>query len=119
MRGYGYEPLFMRRAEDDPSDVHRRFAATLDEALDRMQEIQRAARVERGRHAADLADDRVALPEGMDRPDEVDGLPMEGTWRSHQVPMTDVRTNAGHLQTTRRLAAQLQPGRVVRRRRKA
>ena len=34
----------------------------------------------------------------MDRPAEVDGLPTEGSWRSHQVPMTDVRENAEHLE---------------------
>ncbi len=47
MRGYGYEPLFISlRAEDEHEEVHRRFAAVLDEALDRIEEIQRSARID-------------------------------------------------------------------------
>ena len=40
----------------------------------------------------------LRTPKGWTGPHEVDGVQVEGTWRSHQVPMTDVRTNAGHLQ---------------------
>ena len=55
-----------------------------------------AARPRGRRHrAAALADDRAAHAEGLDRPKEVDGQPVEGTWRSHQVPLAEVRTNAG------------------------
>jgi xylulose-5-phosphate/fructose-6-phosphate phosphoketolase len=99
MRGYGYEPLFMSvRAEDDHLEVHRRFASVLDEALDRIEEIQRAARVDGVTTRPPWPMIVLRSPKGWTGPRKVDGLPMEGTWRSHQVPMTDVRTNPAHLQ---------------------
>jgi xylulose-5-phosphate/fructose-6-phosphate phosphoketolase len=98
MRGYGYHPLFMTvKPADEHFDAHRRFAALLDEALDRIQEIQRAARVDGVAERRAWPMIVLRSPKGWTGPAEVDGLPMEGTWRSHQVPMTDVRTNAGHL----------------------
>ena len=99
MRGYGYEPLFMSvEADDEHSEVHRRFGSVLDEALDRIQEIQRSARVDGVRTRPTWPMIVLRSPKGWTGPREVDGLPMEGTWRSHQVPVTDVRTNPAHLQ---------------------
>jgi xylulose-5-phosphate/fructose-6-phosphate phosphoketolase len=98
MRGYGYEPLFLTiDAADDHLDAHGRFASALDEALDRIAAIQAAARTDgaTGRPAWPMI--VLRSPKGWTGPREVDGLPMEGTWRSHQVPITDVRTNASHL----------------------
>src|SRR6266511_2759994 len=98
MRGYGYEPLFIAiAAADEHVDVHRRFAAVLDDALDRIDSIQRAARMDgrTGRPTWPMI--VLRSPKGWTGPAEVDGLPMEGTWRSHQVPMTDVRSNPDHL----------------------
>jgi xylulose-5-phosphate/fructose-6-phosphate phosphoketolase len=98
MRGYGYEPLFISiSAEDDHSDVHARFAGLLDEALDRIDEIQRSARVDGVTARPTWPMIVLRSPKGWTGPAEIDGLPMEGTWRSHQVPMTDVRTNPDHL----------------------
>ena len=99
MRGYGYKPLFMSvEADDEHSEVHRRFGSVLDEALDRIEEIQRSARVDGVRTRPTWPMIVLRSPKGWTGPREVDGLPMEGTWRSHQVPMTDVRTNPAHLQ---------------------
>jgi xylulose-5-phosphate/fructose-6-phosphate phosphoketolase len=99
MRGYGYEPLFISvEADDEHSEVHRRFGSVLDEALDRIEEIQRSARVDGVRTRPTWPMIVLRSPKGWTGPREVDGLPMEGTWRSHQVPMTDVRTNPAHLQ---------------------
>ncbi len=98
MRGYGHEPLFVSiRPDDDHADAHARFASALDEALDQCEEIQRSARVDG--ETARPAWPMIVLrsPKGWTGPAEVDGLPMEGTWRSHQVPMTDVRANPDHL----------------------
>jgi xylulose-5-phosphate/fructose-6-phosphate phosphoketolase len=78
MRGYGYEPLFFDTG-DDHLDTHARFAELLDRALD----DPRAMIVFRS-------------PKGWTGPREVDGLPVEGTWRSHQVPLAEVRTNDAH-----------------------
>ena len=98
MRGYGYEPLFVTiEAADDHLNAHRGFATTLDDALDRIASLQRAARAEGA--SARPAWPMIVLrsPKGWTGPPEVDGLPTEGTWRSHQVPMTDVRSNPEHL----------------------
>jgi xylulose-5-phosphate/fructose-6-phosphate phosphoketolase len=90
LRGYGYEPLFVEG--DDPALVHRQLAAALDVALARIQDIQRTAR-----QAADgQAPGRprwpmivFRTPKGWTGPKVVDGLPVEGTWRAHQVPLKD------------------------------
>src|SRR5437764_3164328 len=82
LRGYGYEPLVFTAGFDDEDvlSIHGRFAELLDPALD----------------------DRRAMivfqtPKGWTGPREVDGLQVEGTWRAHQVPLAEVRTNPGHL----------------------
>jgi xylulose-5-phosphate/fructose-6-phosphate phosphoketolase len=98
MRGYGHEPLQVAfTPDDDHLDVHRRFAAVLDEALDRIEEIQNGARAEGSTQRPAWPMIVLRSPKGWTGPREVDGLPMEGTWRSHQVPMTDVRSNPEHL----------------------
>jgi xylulose-5-phosphate/fructose-6-phosphate phosphoketolase len=98
MRGYGHEPLFISiDARDDHVDAHRRFASVLDEALERIDEIQRSARVDHVQSRPSWPMIVLRSPKGWTGPAEVDGLPVEGTWRSHQVPMTDVRTNPEHL----------------------
>jgi len=98
MRGYGHEPLFVSfQAHDEHEDVHRRLAVVLDDALDRIEEIQRNARVDGMTARPTWPMIVLRSPKGWTGPVEVDGLPMEGTWRSHQVPMTDVRSNADHL----------------------
>ncbi|MBN9100976.1 MAG: phosphoketolase family protein [Pseudonocardia sp.] len=94
MRGYGYAPHIV--AGDDPAAVHEDLAATLDAVLDDIAEIQAAARS--GRSSARPAWPMIVLrtPKGWTGPRTVDGLPVEGTWRSHQVPLAETRTNAGH-----------------------
>jgi xylulose-5-phosphate/fructose-6-phosphate phosphoketolase len=95
MEGYGWRPLFVEG--DEPEAVHQAFAAALDEALDDIAAIQRRAR-EQGETARPRWPMIVLrTPKGWTGPHTVDGVQVEGTWRSHQVPMTDVRTNGGHL----------------------
>ena len=96
--GYGHEVHIV--SGDDPMTVHRALAATLDRCLDRIAEIQRTAReaapgtpVERPRWPMIV----LRTPKGWTGPAEIDGKPTEGHWRSHQVPMTDVRGNPGYL----------------------
>jgi xylulose-5-phosphate/fructose-6-phosphate phosphoketolase len=99
--GYGYRPILVTGGFDgeEPAVVHRRFAAALDEALDEIAEIQRAAREDRAEAAERPRWPLIVLrtPKGWTGPKEVDGLPVEGTWRSHQVPIADVRENPDHL----------------------
>ncbi|HEU5278023.1 MAG TPA: phosphoketolase family protein [Gaiellaceae bacterium] len=98
MHGYGHEPLQVAfTPDDDHLDVHRRFAAVLDEALDRIEEIQNGARADGSTQRPAWPMIVLRSPKGWTGPRDVDGLPMEGTWRSHQVPMTDVRSNPDHL----------------------
>jgi xylulose-5-phosphate/fructose-6-phosphate phosphoketolase len=92
--GYGYRPITV--AGDDPIDVHRQLATALDFAIDDIAAIQHAARtgqsVERPRWPAII----LRTPKGWTGPKTVDGKPVEGTWRSHQVPLSETRTNAQH-----------------------
>jgi xylulose-5-phosphate/fructose-6-phosphate phosphoketolase len=95
MRGHGYRPIFV--TGDDPADVHRQLAGALDDALDSIGEIQRAARDD-GRTGRPVWPVIVLrTPKGWTGPKVVDGLPVEGTFRSHQVPLSDPHHNAEHL----------------------
>jgi xylulose-5-phosphate/fructose-6-phosphate phosphoketolase len=88
-RGYGYEPLLV--SGDEPAAVHELFAATLDRALDRIAEIKSGGE-RRPRWPLIV----LRTPKGWTGPKEVDGLPVEGTWRAHQVPLAETRENAKH-----------------------
>jgi xylulose-5-phosphate/fructose-6-phosphate phosphoketolase len=92
--GYGYHPLFVEG--EDPADVHQQLAATLDAALDEIAEIQRRAREEGVTDRPDWPMIVFRTPKGWTGPKEIDGHPVEGNWRSHQVPMSEVRTNAAN-----------------------
>jgi len=104
MRGYGYQPHFV--TGDEPAAVHEQLAATLDEVLDSVAAIQRQARAAAGASTGGQPADGAArplwpmivlrTPKGWTGPKEVDGLPVEGTWRAHQVPLAETRTNARH-----------------------
>ncbi|MGE0800810.1 MAG: phosphoketolase [Lautropia sp.] len=93
--GYGYEPLFVEGSE--PLPMHQAMAAALDVAFDRIGEIQRLAR-RAGGHDGRPAWPMIVLrsPKGWTGPAEVDGAKVEGFWRSHQVPVSNARGNAGH-----------------------
>jgi xylulose-5-phosphate/fructose-6-phosphate phosphoketolase len=95
LEGYGWRPIVV--AGDEPEAVHEAFATALDEALDEIREIQRAAREDGVTARPRWPMLVLRTPKGWTGPKEVDGLPVEGTWRSHQVPMTDVRDNPDHL----------------------
>ena len=82
--------------------VHQRFAGALDAALAEIAAIQTYAR-ETGAEPRRPRWPMIVLrtPKGWTGPKEIDGLPVENSWRSHQVPMTDVRDNPEHLQSSR------------------
>jgi xylulose-5-phosphate/fructose-6-phosphate phosphoketolase len=95
LEGFGHRPHFLDG--DDPAEMHQRMAAMLDEVVGQIYEIQRAAR-ERGERARPRWPMIVLrTPKGWTGPAEVDGRPVEGTARAHQVPMAEVRTNPEHL----------------------
>jgi xylulose-5-phosphate/fructose-6-phosphate phosphoketolase len=95
LEGCGWRPLIVDG--DDPEPVHQAFAAALDEALDQIAEIHRAAREDGNEARPQWPMIVLRTPKGWTGPKEVDGLPVEDTWRSHQVPVTDVRENPDHL----------------------
>ena len=95
MTGYGYKPYFVEG--DDPQVVHQQMAATLDTVMGEIKEIQRAARedsvTERPRWPMIV----LRTPKGWTGPKEVDGKKTEGSWRSHQVPLTEMATKPEHV----------------------
>ncbi len=100
LRGYGYEPMEVEAHDGDELVIHQRFARVLDAALDRIAAIQRAAR---GADGPSSVVERptwpvivLRSPKGWTGPERVDGVQVEGTWRSHQVPLAEVRTNDAH-----------------------
>jgi xylulose-5-phosphate/fructose-6-phosphate phosphoketolase len=93
-RGYGWEPAIV--AGDDPMQVHADLARALDAAFDRIAELQQAARA-----GGDATRPRwpmliLRTPKGWTGPAEVDGQPVENTWRSHQVPVSAARDDDDH-----------------------
>jgi xylulose-5-phosphate/fructose-6-phosphate phosphoketolase len=95
LRGYGYAPHFVEGHE--PKVVHAEMATTLDAILDDIAAIKARAR------AGELEERPIwpmlvlVTPKGWTGPATVDGLPVEGTWRAHQVPLAGVRENPEHL----------------------
>ncbi|MFD7234684.1 phosphoketolase [Streptomyces syringium] len=96
LRGYGHEPLYVTGG-DDPAQVHRAMAHAMDRALDHIATAQRVAREEGVTDRPHWPMIVLRTPKGWTGPAEVDGLPVEGTWRSHQVPLSQVRDNPEHL----------------------
>jgi xylulose-5-phosphate/fructose-6-phosphate phosphoketolase len=96
MEGYGHHPFFVEG--DEPEAMHQAMAATLDACLDEIADIQSQARSGQGGNGRRPRWPMIVLrsPKGWTGPVEVDGLPVEGTWRSHQVPLSNTRTDAGH-----------------------
>jgi xylulose-5-phosphate/fructose-6-phosphate phosphoketolase len=95
LEGYGHRVYTV--AGDEPAAMHQLMAETLDRVVEEIHEIQDSAR--RGGLPARPAWPMIVLrsPKGWTGPKTVDGLPTEGTWRSHQVPFAEVRTNKEHL----------------------
>jgi xylulose-5-phosphate/fructose-6-phosphate phosphoketolase len=87
--GYGYRPLLVEG--DEPNAVHQQLAAALDDALDDIASIQQAARENGETTRPQWPMLILRTPKGWTGPKEIDGLPVEGSWRSHQVPLADVR----------------------------
>jgi len=96
MRGYGYQPYFV--SGDNPAEVHQLLAATLDDVMDSIAEIQRRARDDTDPDTSRPAWPMIVLrtPKGWTGPTEVDGIQVEGTFRAHQVPLADTRDDPDH-----------------------
>lgn len=99
MRGYGHEPFLVAGGFDgeDPHAVHERFAETLDRVLDRIREIKQTATDDPDAPRATWPMIILRTPKGWTCPETVDGVQVEGTFRSHQVPVSGAREDPEHL----------------------
>ena len=95
MRGYGYEPLTLEG--HDPETMHKSMAAVMDTMLDRIAAIQKAAREEGTTERPRWPMLILKTLKGWTGPKFVDGKPVEGTWRAHQVPVSDIFEKPDHL----------------------
>ncbi|HET9670817.1 MAG TPA: phosphoketolase family protein [Casimicrobiaceae bacterium] len=93
--GYGYKPFFV--SGTDPAPAHETMAAMLDEVLREIRTIQRAARDTSWTPRPAWPMIVLRTPKGWTGPKTVDGLPSEGSWRSHQVPFGDFTHDPAHL----------------------
>jgi xylulose-5-phosphate/fructose-6-phosphate phosphoketolase len=108
LRGYGYAVHTVEG--DEPDLVHQQLAATMDTVIGEIKAIQR-----RARRDGDLTRPAwpvivLKTPKGWTGPKVVDGLPVEGTWRAHQVPLDAARTNPEHLAQLEEWMRSYRPG---------
>jgi xylulose-5-phosphate/fructose-6-phosphate phosphoketolase len=95
LEGYGYAPRFVTGS--DPNEMHQQMAATFDDVIGEIRTVQR-----RARDAGDATRPRwpmivLRTPKGWTGPKEVDGVPVEGTFRAHQVPLAGLAERPEHL----------------------
>ncbi|SHJ83461.1 xylulose-5-phosphate/fructose-6-phosphate phosphoketolase [Aureimonas altamirensis DSM 21988] len=93
--GHGYRPIFVCGEEHAP--MHQAMAAALDTCFDEIARIREKARSGSGSGPVHWPMIVLRSPKGWTGPKEVDGLKVEGFWRSHQVPLSNVKKNAEHL----------------------
>ena len=96
LNGFGYRPIFVEG--DEPALMHVQMAHALDEVLEEVRTIQRDARTMGVTTRPAWPMIVLRSPKGWTGPRFVDGIAIEGTFRAHQVPLTEVRTNPAHLQ---------------------
>ncbi|MGZ4291280.1 MAG: phosphoketolase family protein [Gaiellaceae bacterium] len=99
LEGYGHSVHWVDG--DVPEAMHARMAEVLDAVVEEVARIHRAARVDGATERPRWPMIVLRTPKGWTGPKEVDGLRMEGTWRSHQVPLADIRTKKEHLDQLR------------------
>ncbi|MGV0585189.1 phosphoketolase family protein [Mycobacteroides chelonae] len=95
LSGYGYDPCTV--SGDDPVEVHQKLAAAFEWAFDRIAAIQQGFRQEQTAGLPRWPLIVLRTPKGWTGPKTVEDLPVEGTWRSHQVPLSECRTNPSQL----------------------
>lgn len=98
-RGYGYHPHVIEYGleGDDPKTMHQKMAEVLDTLYREIRDLQRKARETNDPTRPRWPMLILRTPKGWTGPRTVDGKPVEGTWRAHQVPLEEVRQNPEHL----------------------
>ncbi|NNM87037.1 MAG: phosphoketolase family protein [Phycisphaerae bacterium] len=95
LRGYGWTPYFVQG--DEPALMHQAMASVLDAAVERIKQIQHQARTQGNTMRPRWPMIVLKSPKGWTGPKVIDGLPVEGTFRAHQVPLSDPAKNPEHL----------------------
>ena len=95
LAGYGWTPYFVSGHE--PARMHEAMATTLDVAVERIQRIQHDARTGGDRTRPSWPMIVLDSPKGWTGPKVVDGKQIEGTFRAHQIPISDPASHPGHL----------------------
>ena len=95
LKGYGWTPHYVEG--DDPAKMHRLMADTLDQIIPEIKRIQREARTNGFKTRPRWPMIVLRSPKGWTGPDKVDGVQILGTFRAHQVPLEEVKTNPAHL----------------------
>jgi xylulose-5-phosphate/fructose-6-phosphate phosphoketolase len=93
--GYGWKPYFLEG--QDPEPMHQLMAAFLDHIIEEIRSIQTTARNEKASGLPEWPMLVLRTPKGWTGPKMVDGKPVEGTWRAHQVPVDDLEQKPEHL----------------------
>ncbi|MEO6184834.1 MAG: phosphoketolase family protein [Steroidobacteraceae bacterium] len=96
LRGYGWTPHFVEG--DDPALMHEAMATALDTAMTHIQSIQEQARLHGEGSRPRWPMIVMNSPKGWTGPKTIDGKKIEGSFRSHQVPVSDFATHPDHLQ---------------------
>jgi len=94
LRGYGHEVLTVEG--DEPMAVHAQMIEAMNTAHDRIRDIQESAREHGDLERRPWPMILLVTPKGWTGPHSVDGVQVEGTWRSHQVPLAETRENDEH-----------------------
>jgi xylulose-5-phosphate/fructose-6-phosphate phosphoketolase len=94
-RGYGYHPYFVEG--DEPEPMHQLMAGTLDAVAGEIRTLQADARAKGFKKRLLWPMVILRTPKGWTGPKQVDGLPTENSWRSHQVPLAEISSKPGHL----------------------
>jgi xylulose-5-phosphate/fructose-6-phosphate phosphoketolase len=94
-QGYGYKPYFVEG--DQPDEMHQLMAGTLDQVIEEIHHFQKDARAKGFRQRPVWPMIILRTPKGWTGPKQVDGKPTEGSWRSHQVPLSELAEKPEHL----------------------
>ncbi|MCX7918406.1 MAG: phosphoketolase family protein [bacterium] len=105
--GYGYKPYFVEG--DDPKHMHQLMAKTLDTIINELHAIQKKARITGNRFRPIWPMIILRTPKGWTGPKAVDGKQIEGTWRSHQVPLSNIASNPKNIKLLEKWMKSYQP----------
>ena len=94
-RGYGYDPHFVEG--DEPQVMHQLMAGTFENVVGQIKAIQNEARAQRNSQRPSWPMIILRTPKGWTGPKVVDGKQVEGTYRAHQVPISEVKGNPQHI----------------------